>query len=306
MRKLLCVVLCVIMLCCMMVAPMQVGAAGGGNIFPEDIFSSAAKCGEFFVSADHEGNVYEGDGVLALPEHKGLDFMYTLAEVPYESYTVSFDFYLNIAEGAQVPDEMDFLFAVGNEGHQFHQITIGHSGGSLTLYHYSFNDAWTPYVDEETFFEIYDEEGWWTFSADVTPTEVDVFVNDQYVATLGNIESAAGGIGLRGGSTRGWKIKNLSLVEKTDDGMTTEEPTEEPTEELTDAPTETPEITGETTDDSIAPATPSAGAAENADADARDDDGSSAWIWIVAVAVAVVVIAAVVIAVILLKKKKNG
>ena len=170
--------------------------------------------------------------------------------------------------------------------------------------HYTLEEEWAEFKEDETFVELYEEEFWMTFTAEITPDEVTIYIDDLEVITLSNSEGCVGEngyIGIRAGSSGGWKIKNLQVTEGVG-GAETSEPTEEPTETPTEAPTEEP------TQEPIAETTETA-TAENTAAPVptqkpvAQKDGGFPW-WIAGLVAVVVVAAGVVIWLILKKKNK--
>ena len=263
-------------------------------VFPEDLFKNKEICGQYFANADNPGNKYEvidGEYVMTVPLHPGADYMYTWDPIPYETFTVTFDFLLHIEEGGQHADEMDFLFGLPKAGMPFHQVTMANAYGSFSMLHYKHTGtAFENYEFDTTFYDIYEEEMWYTISFQVTPDDVTVFIDDYEVATLedtANCIGEYGHIGLRGGSNAGWKIKNLTVREGLYDGEVPPPSTAEPTVEAT--PTPTPEVT-ETPEETQAPTTP------------KDGNGT-VWL-VIGIVVAIVVVAGGAVGFILYKKKK--
>lgn len=262
------------------------------NYFPEDLFSSAEACGQYFVNADHPDLVYEqedGEWVMHVPVHVGYDYMWTLEPIPYDTYTVTFDFYLNMLDDPEIVDELDFLFGMPSEGVPFHQIALINNMGFLELLHYKHTGEIFEYYElDKTFFDIYDEEFWLSVTVEITPDEVSVYYDDDWIVTLEDTAGCVGEnghIGIRGGSKGGWRIKNLSLVEGTFEE---------------NEPVATPETTPATS--------PSASSATTApstipDANRHSGEGSSNWIWIVGIAAAVTVCGGIAGFVIYRKKK---
>lgn len=216
-------------------------SAASENLYPENLFSSAEVCGQYFHNAAEVGTVYEevdGEYVMTMPIHRGLNYLYSKEAVPYDSFTVTFDYYLIIDPNSHF-QEMDFLFGMSGEAKPFHQASVVCTGGSLMVKHYTLEEEWAEFKEDETFFELYEEEFWMTFTAEITPDEVTIYVDDFEVATLSNSEGCVGAngyIGIRAGSSGGWKIKNLKVTEGVG-GEETSEPTEEPTQTPTQEPT---------------------------------------------------------------------
>ena len=270
-------------------------AAASGDVFPEDLLSSAEICGQYFTHADEPGTVYEeidGEYIMTIPQHKALNFLYTKEAIPYESFTVSFDFYLNITPDSHF-HEMDFLFGMTGGAKPFHQASIVANQESLFLKHYTYTGEWTQYKEDEYFYNIYDTEYWQTFMAEVTPEGVTIYLNDEELGTLTDTENctgASGYIGLRGGSAGGWKIKNLVVTEGVggvSDETPTEGPTMVPTEEPTVAPTEEP------------PVVPTQAPTQEP---VSDEEAGFPW-FAVGITVAVIAVVAVGIILVVIKKK---
>lgn len=283
------------------------------EIFPDNLFSSAEICGKYFANSDNPGNTYDvvdGEYVMHVPLHPGNDFMYTWESIPYSKFTVTFEFLLHIVPGSQYSDEMDFLFGMPAAGLPFHQVTLGHHAGSFNLLHYKHTGAtFENYEFDTTFIDIYEEETWFEFTAEITPEEVSVYLNGEWYATLedtANCIGEYGHIGLRGGSTGGWKVKNLkvapgTLEEQASGNVSPEKPTQTPEE----TPTEVPEETPSADDGAVGPTpgTDSEPVTEPTPVNDANDGGSSSWIWIVIV-IAVVAIGGGIGIFVFVKKKK--
>lgn len=268
------------------------------SVFPEDLFKNKEICGQYFANADNPGNIYEvidREYVMTVPLHPGADYMYTWEPIPYETFTVNFDFLLHIEEGSQYADEMDFLFGMPQAGMPFHQVTMANAGGSLSMLHYKHTGTtFESYEYDTMFYDLYEEEIWYNISFEVTPEDVTVYIGDEELLTLedtANCIGEYGYIGLRGGSTAGWKIKNLTVWEGNIDKeiptplTATPEPTPTPTPEATqnvEVPTEAP--------------------TEKPD---RKDRGSNGWIVVLVIAFVVVVAAGIVVGFVIYKKKKK-
>ena len=256
------------------------------SIFPDNLFSSAEICSQYFANADNPGNTYElidGEYVMHVPLHPGNDYMYTWDAIPYSKFTVTFEFLLHIVDGSQYSDEMDFLFGLPAAGIPFHQATLAHQAGSFELRHYKHTGATFENYDLDTMFiDIYEDETWFEFTAEITPEDVSIYINGEWWATLEDTAGCIGEngyIGLRGGSTGGWEIKNLkvepgTLEEQASGNVIPETPTKAPA-------TATPDV-----EDEIVP---------------ENEDGNSLWL---VVAVTVVVLAGGLAAFVILKKKK--
>lgn len=271
--------------------------AGTDKVFPEDIFKNKDICGQYFANADKDGvkfDTVDGEYVMTVPHHMGFDYLYTWEPIPYETFTVYFDFLLHIAEeyDSQIADEMDFLFGVSADGKTHHQLTMGNQSGALSVGHWKRENAESPYVpfsDDSYFYDLYEEEMWYTIAVQFTKEDVTVFLENEEILTLtdtANCVGENGRIGLRGGSQGGWKIKNLKVAE----GLF------EATPDATDAPaTQTPAATN-----TPAPATQSPAPTE-----ATKGSGSGNYAWIIIVVVAVVVAACAVGTILLILKKKK-
>lgn len=211
------------------------------SYFPNDLFSSADRCGQFFVNADNPKIIYEevdGAWVMHVPVHPGYDYLYTWEPIPYTHYTVTFDFCLNLFNESGVGDELDFLFGLSDKAVPFHQIALVNKNGILDLLHYQHTgEAFHYYEEDTTFWDLYEEDLWGTLQVEVTPDDVCVYYEGMLLAVLEDTQGCVGekgGIGIRGGSEGGWKIKNLTLVE----GVS-QEPVPENTPTV--RPTQTPE-----------------------------------------------------------------
>ncbi len=283
-------------------APIEItvteqSAGGTEGVFPEDIFKNKDICGRYFANADKDGVQYaveDGTYVMTVPHHKGHDYLYTWEAIPYDTFTVYFDFLLHIAEDydSQIADEMDFLFGVSEDGKTHHQLTMGNQSGALSVGHWKregAESAYVPYSDDSYFYDLYEEEMWYSIAVQFTKEGVTVFLEDEEILTLtdtANCVGAQGRIGLRGGSQGGWKIKNLKVAEGLFEAMP----------DATDAPTtQTPAATNTPIPNTQAPAPTEA---------TKGDNGGN-YVWII-VAVVVVVVAACAVGTILLivKKKK--
>lgn len=220
--------------------------AAPNDVFPQDLFSNREICGQYFTHADEPGTIYEavnGEYIMTIPQHKALNFLYTTEAIPYASFTVSFDFYLNITSDSHF-HEMDFLFGMTGGAKPFHQASIVANQESLFLKHYTYTGEWMEYEEDRYFYDIYDTEYWQTFTAEVTPEGVTIYLNDEELGTLTDTENCTGTsgyIGLRGGSAGGWKIKNLTVTEGIG-GVSNETPTQEPTQKPTQEPTQEPTV----------------------------------------------------------------
>ncbi len=244
MRKICCVLLiCLFALTpCMVAATEPVSAPKG--YFPEDLFRNAETCGQYFVNADCQDNQYEvidGEYVLVLPNHKALDHMYTKNPIPYNKFTVSFDFLVQVASDGEGYDEMDFLFGVAEKGYPFHQAAMaGESDGSFCFIHHRYDGKWTRYDTDRIYYDFFSPGTWYEFAAEITPESVDIFINGEWIGALTDVMGCIeeyGRIGLRGGSAGGWKIKNLQVIsdEIIEETPTPSEPVPSPTETV--APT---------------------------------------------------------------------
>lgn len=266
-------------------------------VFPEDLFKNKEICGQYFANADNPGNKYEvidGEYVMTVPLHPGADYMYTWEPIPYETFTVTFDFLLHIEEGGKFADEMDFLFGMPKAGMPFHQVSMANAYGSFSLLHYKHTGTtFENYEFDTTFYDIYEEEMWYTISFQITKDDVTVFVGDEELITLedtANCIGEYGYIGLRGGSNAGWKIKNLTVREGLYDGEIP--PTSTPTEAPTETPT--PEATQNVEVPTQAPTT-----------EPESQKGGNNVVGIViGIAIAVIVIAGGIVGFIIYKKKK--
>lgn len=280
-----------VLLVCMLALGMVFGSvpvmAASENLFPENLFSSADVCGEYFHNADEAGTIYEeenGEYIMTMPIHTAFNYLYTKEAIPYESFTVSFDFYLIISPDSHF-HEMDLLVGMSGEAKPFHQASVVAQNESLFMKHYTLDEEWSEYKEDEYFYGLYDEECWQTFKAAITPAGVEVYINDEFVGFLTDTEDCIGDrgyIGLRAGSSGGWKIKNLSVVSNM------LEETEQPAEEVTDVPS------GDVTETS-SPA-PTQDVLSGA-------DGSGFPVWIAIVIGAVVIVAGVATWLVLKKKK---
>ncbi len=279
-------------------------SAASAPCYPEDLFSSAAVCGQYFHNAEEPGTTYEqvdGEYVMTMPLHAAFNYLYSKEAVSFDTFTVTFDFYLIISPDSHF-HEMSFLFGMSGEAKPFHQVSLVSQGGSLYLRHYTLTEAWYEYEEDGIFYDVYEEEYWMTFKAEITPEDVTIYVDDYEIATLSDSDGCVGTngyIGLRAGSAGGWKVKNLNVVE----GVQTEvdaTPTEEPTEVPTQAPTAEP--TAETTE--TASLTPSTEVTivptQNP---AQPKGGNFPW-WIAGVIAVMLVVAGVAIWLIIKKKNK--
>lgn len=268
-------------------------AGGTEGVFPEDLLKNKDICGLYFTNADNVYETLDGEYVMTVPHHMGFDYMYTWEPIPYDTFTVSFDFLLHIAEDfdSQIADEMDFLFGVSEDGKTHHQLTVGNTSGAMSVNHWLRDgNGMSNYADDNYFYDLYEEEMWYTISVQVTKEDVTVFLEGDEILTLtdsANCTGENGRIGLRGGSQGGFKIKNLKVTE----GLyTEEEATPTPAATQTPVPTQTP----------VATQTPAA-------TETTEDDkgGSSAGAVIVIVAVVVVVVACAIVTLLLILKKKK-
>ncbi len=244
MRKICCILLVCLfcLMSCTVVAAETPSAQQG--LFPEDLFRNAEVCGQYFVNADCEENRYEVIGdeyVLILPNHKALDHMYTKNPIPYDQYTVSFDFMVQVAPDGEGYDEMDFLFGVAEQGYPFHQAAMaGETDGSFNLIHHKFDGKWTRYDTDRVFYDLFETDTWYTFIAEITPESVDIFINNDWLGSLTDVMGCVdeyGRIGLRGGSVGGWKVKNLQVTsDEIIEVPTPSVPVASPTETVTPNP----------------------------------------------------------------------
>ncbi len=282
----------------------QESESTSNEIFPDNLFSSADVCEKYFANADNPGNTYEfvdGEYVMHVPLHPGNDYMYSWESIPYSKFTVTFEFLLHIVPGSQYSDEMDFLFGMPAAGIPFHQVTLAHHAGTFELRHYKHTGAtFEHYEFDNMFIDIYEEEQWFEFTAEITPDEVSIYLNGDWCATLedtANCIDAYGHIGLRGGSTGGWKVKNLkvapgTLSEQESGDVTDETPTTTPTGDSTETPPVAQTQTPAPQSTSEIESTPKA-----------NNNGGSAWIWIV-ICITVVVLGGGIVAFVFLRKKK--
>ncbi len=269
---------------------------GGDNaVFPADIFKNKEICSRYFANADKQGVTYEvvdGEYIMGVPYHMGFDYIYTWEPIPYDTFTISYDFLLHIAEDSDsyISDEMDFLFGMSADTTTHHQLSVANSASAMSIAHWTRTKD-TPYVansDDSYFYDFYDDEMWLSIAIQFTKEDVTVFLNGEEIAVLSdsaNCTGENGRIAFRGGSKGGWAIKNLKVSE----GLYTEEPTVAPTQAPTEAPTQPPVTQAPT----VMPTEQPEG----------DNAGSNAWIIIVIVAV-VVVACGVVTGLVVFKKKK--
>lgn len=272
------------------------------SVFPEDLFKNKEICGQYFANADNPGNIYEvidGEYVMTVPLHPGADYMYTWEPIPYETFTVTFDFLLHIEEGGKFADEMDFLFGMPKAGMPFHQVAMANAYSSFSMLHYKHTGTtFENYEYDTMFYDLYEEEMWYTISFEVTPEAVTVYMGDEELLTLedtANCIGEYGHIGLRGGSNAGWKIKNLTVREGLYDGEIPPPSTAEPTVEATQTPTVTQEATQNVEVPTEAPT----------EKPGRTDSGSHGWIVVLVIALVVAVAAGGVIGFVIYKKKKK-
>ena len=272
------------------------GADNADGVFPTDLFKNKDICGRYFTNADNQYETVNGEYVMTVPHHLGFDYMYTWEPIPYDTFTVSFDFLLHIQEDYDsfIADEMDFLFGVSEDGKVHHQLTVGNTAEAMSVAHWKRDgNGMSNYADDSYFYDLYMEEAWNTIAIQITGEDATVFLNGEEIITLSdtaNCTGEFGRIGLRGGSSGGWDIKNLKVYE----GLYQEEeatPTPEATE--TPVPTETPE------------ATETPAATETTEIGGQDDNkgGNNAVVIIVIVVVVVVACAGIMIWIILKKKK---
>lgn len=289
-------------------------SAASTNFFPDDLFSSADVCGQYFEHAAEKGTIYEevdGEHVMTMPFHSGFNYLYTSTPIPYDTYTISFDFYLIISPQSHF-HEMDFLFGMSGNATPMHQATLTCESGSLMFRHYEVITTYSEYIEDALFYDVYDEECWQTFSAEITPEEVTLYLNGEYLVTLTDSAGCVGEkgcIGLRAGSKGGWKIKNLKLVEGLSAGN--EEPTDEPTTapttaptvDATEVPTQEPsaDATEASTQEPSADATEKPAPTPSAEPTSNKDDGFP--LFVVGIITAVILVAAIVLFVIVKKKK---
>ncbi len=290
----------IILACVLVLAPLTTYAQGG--FYPEDIFSSLEKCSQYFERCDQ--NTFEeidGEMVMTVPFHPGIDWMYSKTSVDYDTYTISFDFALT----AEANSEANLLFAMAEDGSMFNQISFIGSGGNLYVVHYQFTGAaWNHYEEDHLMFAAYEGDTWCNAIVELTPEGIDIYIDEEYVTTLSVTPDYSNShIGLRCGSAGGFKIKNFTVTEGVSGEMTTEEPTVEPTETPTVEPTvktteaPTAQATEETTEVSTQALVPTEKTS------AQDGDSSNLVLWL-AIA-GVVTVAAVVAIVIILKKAKK-
>ncbi|MBR5280801.1 MAG: hypothetical protein IKU26_07550 [Clostridia bacterium] len=270
-------------------------ASGTDGVFPKDLFKNKETTGRYFTNADNAGNVYStvnGEYVLSIPHHLGYEYMYTWEPMPYDTFTVTFDFLIHIQEDydSQIADEMDFLFGVSEDGKIHHQLTIANTAEAMSVNHWLRDEnGMSNYTDDSYFYDLYEEEAWNTVAVQITGENATVFLNGEEIITLtdtANCTGEFGRIGLRGGSSGGWDIKNLKVYE----GLYKEETA---TEAPTEAPTETPAATQ-------TPATTQA----PTQAPTEQTNGGNGALIIVVIAIVVVAACAVVTVIILTKKKK--
>ncbi len=295
-----CILLACILALGLICGSMPVSAASD-NVFSEDLFSSAEVCGEYFANAEGAGTVYEevdGEDIMTIPAHTGLNYLYTKSPIPYDTFTVTFDFYIIISPDSHF-HEMDFLFGMTGGPKPFHQATLTSESGSLYLRHYTLVEEWYEYKEDTLFYDVYDEESWQTFTAEITPEEVSVYLNGEYLATLTDTEGCVGEngyIGIRGGSAGGWKIKNLKVTQGVSGGDVSE-----PTEEPSSKPTASPEPNVEATKSSTQ--VPSEETTHDPEQnDEPKKDGGFPWL-IVGIVAAVIVVGGGIIFLIVKKKK---
>ena len=300
-----------ISLVCILVLGLLCGvmpvSASSTSFFPEDILSSADVCGQYFEHASETGTTYEnvdGEDIMTLPFHNGFNYLYTTSPIPYDTFTVSFDFYLIISPESHF-HEMGFLFGMTGSDRPFHSATLVSESGSLRLRHYTLNEhTWYEYTEDAYFYDIYEEECWQTFTVEVTPEEVSVYLNDEFLTTLTDTDGCIGErgcIGLRAGSKGGWKIKNLKLVE----GLSSDtelEPTEastvEPTADVTENPTQTP--SSDATEE-LTTVEPTVAVTEAPDSTPNEDEG---FPWIIVGGIAAVLVVGGIVVLVIMNKKK--
>ncbi len=266
------------------------------DYFPEDLFKNKDICGQYFANADKAGVTYtveDGEYVMGIPHHMGFDYLYTWDAIPYDTFTVSFDFLLHIKEDADslISDEADFLFGMSEETTTHHQLQIAHTVGDLSLNHWkrTADTPYTNYIEDNFYYDLYENETWLTISIQFTKDEVTIFLPEEDPYTLtetANFVGENGRIGFRGGSIGGWKIKNLKV---TDGLYVGSEPTQTPDSVSTPTPTPTPILTAAPTE--IATAQPT-----------QNDAGN--YMWIIVTVVVVVAVCAVGTFLLVLKKKK--
>ena len=289
-------------------------SASSTNFFPADMFSSADVCGQYFANASEAGTKYEnvdGEDVMTLPFHNGFNYLYTTSPIPYDTFTVSFDFYLIISPESHF-HEMGFLFGMTGSDRPFHSATLVSEAGSLRLRHYTLNEhTWYEYTEDTVFYDVYEDECWQTFTVEVTPDDVTVYLNDELLTTLTDTEGCVGErgcIGLRAGSKGGWKIKNLKLVEGLSTGdnpVSTDAPTNAPSADATEPSTQEPSAdateipTQEPTVDTTETSKPTSSV--DPQSSASNKDGEFPW-GTVGIIVAVVLVGGAVLFVVIRKK----
>ena len=226
---------CAALLCLMILGPQV--SYGQEGLYPENVFSSQEICSQYFERC--EQNIFEeidGESVMTVAYHPGVDWMYSKTAVAYETYTVSFDFALTEDSGS----EGNLLFAMTGDGNMFHQISFVNSGNNLYLVHYAFTgDAWITYEADHMMFASYEGDSWCHMVVEFMPEEINVYVDDEYALTLSDTPDYSGDngyIGFRCGSLNGFKLKNFTLTE----GIAGEEPTDAPMEITTEIPEEIP------------------------------------------------------------------
>lgn len=290
-------------------APIEitvVDQAVGDNtaVFPADVFKDKETCSRYFANADKQGVTYEvidGEYVMNVPHHMGFDYIYTWEPIPYDTYTVSYDFLLHIVEDfdSYISDEMDFLFGMSEDTTTHHQLSVSNSSGAMSVSHWTRtkDTPYVNYVDDGCFYDLYEDEAWHNITIQFTKDEVVVFLNGEEIVALSESAGCTGALGrfaFRGGSSGGWAIKNLKVSE----GLYTDEPITNPTETPTEVPTEVPAET-----DSQDPGTSTPAPTQKPTEQPKDDNGGSSA-WIIIVIVAVVVVACGVVTILVLKKKK--
>lgn len=294
----------IILACVLVLVPLTAHAQEG--IYPEDVFSSLEKCSQYFERCDQ--NTFEeidGEIVMTVPLHPGIDWMYSKTSVNYDTYTISFDYALT----TEAHSEANLLFAMAEDGNVFNQISFISTGGNLYVVHYQFTGAaWNHYEDDHFQIAAYEGDTWCNAIVELTSEGIDIYIDEEYVTTLSETPDYSNShIGLRCGSAGGFKIKNFSVTEGVSGGTTTQEPTEAPTVEPTETPTVEP--TAENTEATTAQATeettevPTGAPVSTEKTDLQDGDSSSLVLWLAITGI--VTVAAIVTIIIILKRTKK-
>ncbi len=302
-------VLVILFVACIIPLVAQAEEIEKDNYFPNDLFSSKEKVDAFFSNAGDRYEQVDGEWIMTVPDSDVNGYMYSLEPVPYEEYTISYEF-------SMINDDVHFLIGMSAGGATpWTQISFEHdvTTESLCFKHYRHNGAgWDIFPDEAYEFYEYEmdeilDNTWQSVVIEVKKEWVSVYFNDVLIADLDETEGffgEKGYIGLRSGPS-GYKIKNLIITEGVDDG--TESVTPTPTPMSTETPTETstPELSANPSAATEVP-TENAGVPTQTsnDSSKKNSSGLDGW-WFALVIIFVLSLCGVILFLFIRQRRKN-